>query len=35
MDLAVNALTIGAQLLVTGRLAARFGLSRLLAFLPR
>ena len=35
MDLAVNALTIGAQLFVTGRLAARFGLSRLLAFLPR
>ena len=34
MDLAVNALTIGAQLFVTGRLAARFGLSRLLAFLP-
>ena len=34
MDLAVNALTIGAQLFVTGHLAARFGLSRLLAFLP-
>jgi len=34
MDLAVNTLTIGAQLFVTGRLAAHFGLSRLLAFLP-
>jgi ATP:ADP antiporter, AAA family len=34
MDLAVNALTIGAQLFVTGWLAARFGLPRLLAFLP-
>jgi AAA family ATP:ADP antiporter len=34
MDLAVNALTIGAQLFVTGHLATRFGLPRLLAFLP-
>jgi AAA family ATP:ADP antiporter len=34
MDLAVNALTIGAQLFVTGPVATRFGLPRLLVFLP-
>lgn len=34
MDLAVNALTIGAQLFLTGYLVARLGLSRTLTFLP-
>ena len=34
MDLAVNALTIGAQLFVTGALATRFGLVRVLPALP-
>jgi len=34
MDLAVNALTIGAQLFLTGHLVARLGLPRTLAFLP-
>jgi AAA family ATP:ADP antiporter len=34
IDLAVNTLTIGAQLLLTGPLVARLGLSRTLAFLP-
>ncbi len=34
IDLAVNALTIAAQLLVTGHLVARLGLPRTLAVLP-
>lgn len=34
MDLIVNALTIGAQLFVTGALAARFGVTRVLPALP-
>jgi AAA family ATP:ADP antiporter len=34
IDLAVNTLTIGAQLLLTGPLVARLGLPRTLAFLP-
>jgi len=34
IDLAVNALTIGAQLLLTGHLVARLGLPRTLAVLP-
>jgi AAA family ATP:ADP antiporter len=34
MDLAVNALTIGAQLFATGALATRFGLARVLPALP-
>jgi AAA family ATP:ADP antiporter len=34
IDLAVNALTIGAQLLLTGSLVARLGLSSTLALLP-
>jgi AAA family ATP:ADP antiporter len=34
MDLAVNALTIGAQLFATGRLVTRFGLPRVLPTLP-
>lgn len=34
MDLAVNALTIGAQVLLTGRLVAWCGLSATLALLP-
>jgi AAA family ATP:ADP antiporter len=34
IDLAVNALTIGAQLFLTGRLVARLGLPRTLALLP-
>jgi len=34
MDLIVNALTIGAQLFVTGALATRFGVTRVLPALP-
>jgi AAA family ATP:ADP antiporter len=34
MDLAVNTLTIGAQLFLTGRAVARLGLPATLAFLP-
>jgi AAA family ATP:ADP antiporter len=34
IDLAVNTLTIGAQLLLTGHLVARLGLPRTLALLP-
>lgn len=34
MDVSVNALTIGAQLLATGRLVQRFGLPPVLASLP-
>lgn len=34
MDLAVNTLTVGAQLFATGALATRFGLARVLPALP-
>jgi AAA family ATP:ADP antiporter len=34
IDLAVNVLTLGAQLLLTGRVVAWWGLARTLAFLP-
>jgi AAA family ATP:ADP antiporter len=34
IDLAVNTLTIGTQVLVTGPLLARIGLARMLSFLP-
>ncbi len=34
MDFATNALTVGVQLFVTARLVRRFGLGRVLAFVP-